>query len=381
MPQFQPLNLGSVYQQAEALRAMRSNEMTNQLQREYMRDVQLPNARAAESRAVAQESRAAQTHASEQTLTALRTLNAAAAEIAANPQAATRWMPQLKAAGIPVEQLGPLDQNTAKQLFDSTTQALQAYNAGSGAIQAKPSALVEQYALYQAQGGKLPFVDPNGRGQDFVTQFSRSQVGAQFGAPTDVPGVGVVMPSRTQGPAANVVLSPETDVAAAEADRAGRAATARAQSEATAEQQKELTANQRTLGVWNVAKGGLERALSGTRTGPEQAMLPAVTAGQQIADGAVAAVAPVLKQLFRSAGEGVFTDRDQQLLLDMVPTREDHAETRIAKIQMIDAIIQAKLAASIPGDGPGQPNGQPAPQGVEPSLWEHMTPEERALWQ
>jgi len=71
---------------------------------------------------------------------------------------------------------------------------------------------------------------------------------------------------------------------------------------------------------------------------------PALTSPQQIADGAVAAVAPVLKQLFRAAGEGIFTDRDQQLLLEMVPDRTDHPESRIAKMKMIDSIIAAKLA-------------------------------------
>lgn len=226
----------------------------------------------------------------------------------------------------------------------------------------KPSADIEQYREHvrqaQAAGQQpLPYADPNAA-MDFVRYAAKSRVGAQFGAPTDVPGVGVVQPSRTEGPAGNVVISPEANVVAAGATRAGADATAKNEAEATAEQKKEFTANQRTLEVWNVAKGGLERALSGTRTGPEQALVPAVTAGQQTADGAVAAVAPVLKQLFRSAGEGVFTDRDQALLLEMVPTREDHEETRVAKLQMIDAIIQAKLAASIPGstDAPGGAN-------------------------
>lgn len=239
MPQFQPLDLSSVYQNAEALRAMQSNTLTDQLQREYMRGTQIPNAQAANTRAQAQEGRAAQTHASEQNIVALRTLNAAAAEIAANPQAAQRWMPQLKAAGIPIEQLGPLDQATAKQLFDSTSQALQAYNAGSGVTQAKPSALIEQYDRYVAQGGKLPFVDPNRSGNDFITQFSQSQVGAQYNAPVNQPGVGVVQPSRVD-PARNVTLAPEADVSAAAAQRAGAEAGATTTGKTVAERKIDL---------------------------------------------------------------------------------------------------------------------------------------------
>lgn len=221
---------------------------------------------------------------------------------------------------------------------------------GTGATQAKPSALVEQYQLAKSEGYGGSYLD-------FVKEQSRRQVGAQYGAPTDVPGVGIMQPSRTEGAAGNVVISPEANVSAASAARAGAEAEAKAEVAATAEQQKELVANQRTLEVWNVAKQGLTKALAGTRTGPEQALVPAVTSGQQTADGAVAAVAPVLKQLFRTAGEGVFTDRDQELLLDMVPTREDHPETRVAKIEMIDAIIQAKLSASVPGQGASAPSG------------------------
>ncbi len=372
---FEPFSLASVMQNAEQLKSMKRQSALDDLQAQYLQG-QNTRAQSAEGRAQTEFSQ-------EQQVANTRLLNMAAAEVAQNPAAASRWDPIIKAAipnWEPIQGGDPAQiQAAAKQLFDSTSRALQAFNAGSGVAQAKPSALIEQYDRYVAQGGQLPFVDPNRSGNDFITQFAQSQVGAQYGAPTDVPGVGVVQPSRTQGPGGNVVISPESNVANAEAARAGQAATAKAQAEATAEQQQELTANQRTLEVWGVAKQGLVRALSGTSTGPVQGQLPAVTSGQQIAEGAVAAVAPVLKQLFRSAGEGVFTDRDQQLLLDMVPSRGDHQETIKAKIEMIDAIIQAKLSASIPGDSEAPVSGPPA--GVDPALWQYMTPEERALWQ
>lgn len=87
----------------------------------------------------------------------------------------------------------------------------------------------------------------------------------------------------------------------------------------------------------------LEQAMEGTNTGPLAGRIPAITAGQQIAEGAEATMAPVLKQLFRDAGEGTFTDADQAMLMKMVPTRKDHPEARKAKIQMIDSIVKAKL--------------------------------------
>lgn len=87
----------------------------------------------------------------------------------------------------------------------------------------------------------------------------------------------------------------------------------------------------------------LESAMAGTSTGPIAGRIPAVTANQQIAEGAEASMAPVLKQLFREAGEGTFTDSDQALLMKMVPTRIDHPEARKAKLEMIDGIVRAKL--------------------------------------
>jgi len=106
--------------------------------------------------------------------------------------------------------------------------------------------------------------------------------------------------------------------------------------------------NEKALGVYEVATKGLTDALSGATTGPGMEYLPALTSNQQVAKGAVAAMAPVLKQLFRGAGEGTFTDKDQALLLDMIPTRNDHAETRAAKLANIDAIVRAKLGTSGP---------------------------------
>lgn len=101
--------------------------------------------------------------------------------------------------------------------------------------------------------------------------------------------------------------------------------------------------------AWNLyetARDGLMTSLEGSATGPVAGRIPAFTAAQQTAEGGVSAMAPVLKQLFRVAGEGTFTDRDQALLLEMVPTRADRPEARGAKIKNIDAIVRAKLGVA-----------------------------------
>jgi len=110
------------------------------------------------------------------------------------------------------------------------------------------------------------------------------------------------------------------------------------------------------LETWRVSRNGLMSALEKTETGPVRGRLPAYSAPQQTAEGAIAATAPVLKQIFRVSGEGVFTDKDQQLLLDMVPKRTDRPEARASKIRNIDAIINAKLG--------GEPEAAALPDGV-----------------
>lgn len=101
--------------------------------------------------------------------------------------------------------------------------------------------------------------------------------------------------------------------------------------------------SQRTYDAFSLSVGNVEKAFSKTDTGPIVGRMPAYTADQQIAEGAVAAMAPILKQLFRSAGEGVFTDKDQQLLTDMAPKRTDRPEAAAAKITAIKDIVAAKL--------------------------------------
>ncbi len=111
-----------------------------------------------------------------------------------------------------------------------------------------------------------------------------------------------------------------------------------------ADSSKVEKSNSKALNVYDTAMSGLVKAMSGTETGLA-GWLPAVGANARIAEGAVSAMAPVLKQLFRSAGEGSFTDSDQRLLMEMIPTRRDNLEARTAKIQNIDAIVRAKLGS------------------------------------
>jgi hypothetical protein len=101
--------------------------------------------------------------------------------------------------------------------------------------------------------------------------------------------------------------------------------------------------------TYEMALEGLMKGMKGTPTGPLIGKLPAITTAQQKAQGGMAAMIPVLKQIFRAAGEGVFTDKDQQALIDMIPTRETTPAAREALLQNIDNIIRAKLGMAPAG--------------------------------
>lgn len=167
--------------------------------------------------------------------------------------------------------------------------------------------------------------------------------------------------AATEAAKLGVQLEYAPRIAAAEAD----AARQRAEAEAAVKGNQQRAERDATLRLYETAMEGLREGLSATDTGPVVGRIPAFTTGQQIAEGAVAAMAPVLKQLFRAAGEGTFTDKDQELLLRMVPTRTDTPEAARAKIDNIDRIVRAKLGQPVPAAGNGRGASGPTPGTVE----------------
>lgn len=95
----------------------------------------------------------------------------------------------------------------------------------------------------------------------------------------------------------------------------------------------------------------LEESLAGTTTGKLAGYLPAITASQQKADQAVAMLAPILKQTFRAAGEGVFTDKDQELLMAMIPTRGSSTAVIQSAIQALNQLVMLKLETGAEVEG------------------------------
>ena len=138
----------------------------------------------------------------------------------------------------------------------------------------------------------------------------------------------------------------QREFTAAENER-NRAAAANLKTTTADVKQKVLERQQtRAYEVYQTAINGLTGGLKDTNTGPIIGRMPAFTAKQQTADGTIAAMAPILKQLFRGAGEGTFTDKDQEVLMAMLPTRKDEPEAREATLANIDAIVKAKLGVT-----------------------------------
>lgn len=131
MAQFNTFDLGQVIANAEAIKGMRKRSITEDLQQQFLgQRIQ------AGEQAMAQN---ATKFSQDQQIENTRLLNAAMAEIAQDPSAADRWVPQLQQAGVvdpsfdwrskAPEEL----QAHAKNIFDSTSKALSSYNQSGNA--------------------------------------------------------------------------------------------------------------------------------------------------------------------------------------------------------------------------------------------------------
>lgn len=191
------------------------------------------------------------------------------------------------------------------------------------------------------------------------------------------PGAGIppTNPGMPSPPAAGPVRIPTPAETAAETARAKagvelqtapeiarRTAEATQQGKTQAELQETKRKNQTAYNVYSTARDNLQKAMAGTLTGPLVGRFPAFTSGRQIAEGARAAAAPILKDLFRESGEGVFTNADQELLLAMLPNVTDDETVVPVKLQMVDDLVAAKLGMPKRGGASlgAPPNAAPA---------------------
>ncbi len=200
---------------------------------------------------------------------------------------------------------------------------------------------------------------PEAQVDAFLSQRGQ-RTGSAPAAPTGAPLVG-----RRKEDEARAVAQAQADVELSNlptelnmrTDAALREAGGKASIETGAKRQAVQAENDRSFNLYDTAMRGVSDGLSGASTGPIVGRLPALTADQQIAEGGVSAIAPVLKQMFRTAGEGTFTDKDQDLLMSMIPTRTDLPKARDWKIENIDRIVREKLGQPAKGSVVGEQGG------------------------
>jgi hypothetical protein len=110
-----------------------------------------------------------------------------------------------------------------------------------------------------------------------------------------------------------------------------------------AEEEAQAKTNEMLRSTWNKSLDYLGQKLTNTTTGFFSGFLPAITESQQLADQSVSMMMPLLKDMFRQAGEGVFTDKDQEVLEALIPTRGMSPGAIAEALEQVDRLVQSKL--------------------------------------
>jgi len=103
----------------------------------------------------------------------------------------------------------------------------------------------------------------------------------------------------------------------------------------------------KTLGAFDEGMRAVSKAFGEATTGPVVGMFPTISEAGQDLNSSVASLAPLLKGLFRTAGEGTFTDKDQELLLAMVPNEKMDKGPAQNAINRIYSIVYQKMGREL----------------------------------
>jgi len=311
---FEPFDLGKVLMTAQAPQGARQQAENDKLRNAYLGQQMTIQKQEADA---ATQARDAKNHF----------LAAQAVESAPDPIAAAKQLaPEMVTAFEQQHGAGSFDQlppDVVKQIAGLGKQRAAAQAGINLQLTAEEQARIDQQNRQLAQQGAIAQMQN-------ATSRSNAELQAQTARATN---------------AATVAATQRGQDISAETARRGQDLTAQT---AAAKNQNGPQQLDKTWGAYQQAKSGLLKGLEASETGPLAGRIPAVTTAQQTAEGGVSAMAPVLKQIFRVAGEGTFTDKDQELLMKMVPTRTDNPEARQQKIDNIDNIIRAKLGKPVP---------------------------------
>lgn len=353
MAEFNTFDLGRVFQTGEAIKSLKRQEGDDLLRRQFMQTqlggMQQQQAQQAKAFEAETQTREAKRNYLELT-TILRS---------GNPhETAKMYAPELVSKIEQAQGAGAFDKIPADQLKQmlSAQQGMAAARAG-----------IQRKIRYEDAGGQkvaidedtgMPVVDvasiQKTASPDSMLSAQTSMRGQDLSAATARRGqdIGAVTATRGQ----DVTLRGQ-DLASQTA-AAGRATTERGQNLTYQAQQQKQAKNNPTAAwnTYNTAINQFKRDLGDTwYLGPGYEavgqMLPDMTPARRVASGSRSNMAPVLKDVFRQAGEGTFTKDDQEVLLRMLPGISDSPGARKAKFENLDAIVRSKLGVNNPQGG------------------------------
>lgn len=147
------------------------------------------------------------------------------------------------------------------------------------------------------------------------------------------------------------------------AERAGLQEAAKLSEQQTIKEQEKASKNQTAYASYEQAANSV-KSLSDKAGSGLFGLAPAVFADDRLFEGAISILRPAIKDVVRGSGEGTFTDSDQRVMDQMLPSRVDSPEVRMTKLQMLDNFIRAKLGQQ-PAEQQAQQPQQPAQQPVQ----------------
>ena len=133
---------------------------------------------------------------------------------------------------------------------------------------------------------------------------------------------------------------------------------------------------QRTFSAYRTAMDNVLSAAGNTDTGPLIGRLPALSTNQQLLQGAIDILKAQLKAIIRIAGEGNWSDKDQQMVDNMALSRTDTAEAFQLKAAQLDAYLMARLGIGLNYGGqeePVQTSGEQNQTDLSPSARRWIT--------
>ncbi len=349
MADFTPFSLANVFQNVEAVKGMRNDNLMSGLRQKFMGQ-QMARAGAQERRAAAQESRAQAQSDNEQRIINTQVMLLAATEVAKNPAAAKRWDQVIKSV-VPewssIEGDPAQIQAAAQKAAEALSAALSAYQRNNGGS-AQPAELATFNAMSQ------------GMSPEDVARARRIQLGLDSRAGqsrvTNVAGVPTLVGVGDDGKPFQIPLSSLPAEAGAAGAKAGAEAAARAGAESDAARDQKLPA----LASMDYVIEQYTPMLTQTPTGGPMGVMGTVGGVFDYQDAARfdnlrEQLSTELRTVFRIPGEGTLSDREQAQYGLQLPDRKYSPPVNEAILRDV------RNRASIRITGDRAPQGSAAP--------------------